>query len=57
MSLLAIETRVVGEVTQRSCEMKMIVISLIWVLIGAALHSLWDAWGKRRAHTEKVRLS
>lgn len=36
--------------------MKMIVISLMWTIIGAALHSLWSEWRRRKAETDKIRL-
>ncbi len=28
--------------------MKIIVISVMWTIIGAALHSVWSDWKKRR---------
>lgn len=36
--------------------MKMIVISLMWTITGAALHSLWSERGRREAEPDKTRL-
>ena len=36
--------------------MKMIVICVTWTIIGAALHSVWSEWGKRRALDHKTGL-